>query len=81
MSFIAPTPCNIDTVNAALVAAGYDDVDIFYDPYNSNNVSVSYRNDEHSPSIYQKQTTRYSTAKQWAEDLEAGHFRLKRETE
>lgn len=79
MNFTVPTPCNIDTVNAALVAAGYDGVDIFYDPYNSHNVSVSYRNDKHGTPFYQTQTTRYETAKQWAEDLEAGYFRLQLE--
>jgi hypothetical protein len=76
MTFTVPTPCNIDTVNEALIAAGYDSVDIFYDTSNSENVSVSYRCEGHGKPFYQTQTTSYETAKQWTEDFEAGYFRL-----
>ncbi|MYM30681.1 hypothetical protein GTP58_20315 [Duganella sp. CY15W] len=79
MTFTVPTPCNIDTVNEALIAAGYNNVDIFYDPCNSDNVSVSRRYEGIGKPYYQKQTTGYETAKQWAEDFEAGYFRLQLE--
>jgi predicted Zn-dependent protease len=79
MTFTVPTPCNIDTVNEALIAAGYDEVEIFYDAYNSDNVSVNYRCEGTGKQFYQKQTTLYETARQWAEDFEAGYFRLQLE--
>jgi hypothetical protein len=76
MTFTVPSPCDIDTVNEALIAAGYDTVDIFYDPYNSHNVSVSYYYEGNGMPFYQTQQTSFETAKSWAEAFEEGYFRL-----
>jgi len=77
MTFTIPQRCTIDTVNAALLAAGHDDVTILYDAYNSHCVSVDYLcRDEHGHQYYMTEQTSYETAKQWAEAFEAGYFQL-----
>lgn len=77
MNFSIPSKCTLETVNAALLAAGRDDVDIFYDPYNSHYVTVSYRRyDQCDHPYYSNQPTSYETAKQWALALAEGRFEL-----
>jgi hypothetical protein len=77
MNFSVPTKCTLETVNAALVAAGGDDVDIFYDPYNSHYVTVGYRRyDEYDNPYYSNQPTCYKTAKQWALAVAEGKLEL-----
>lgn len=74
-SFIIPARCTIRAVNSALRAAGYGDVEIYYDPSNWQLVTAEYMcTDSNGHEYISPQRTMIRTAREWAEQFEREHF-------
>jgi len=74
-SFIIPTRCTIKSVNAALKAAGYGDIEIIYDVYNYHRITVEHQcYDQFDQPYISSQRTRLASARAWAERFADGRF-------
>jgi len=74
-SFIIPQRCTISTVNLALKAAGYGEVEIIYDVDNWHRVTVEHMcYDEHDHPYISPQRTSIKTAREWAKQFADGRF-------
>lgn len=78
-NFYAPDDedCTIDEVNAALKEAGYNHISIFYDPANADFITISHEVvDINGHTYYQDQRTGRATPYWFAQDFEAGTYRV-----
>lgn len=74
-SFIIPARCTIKSVNAALKAAGYGDIEIIYDVYNWHRVTVEHIcYDQNDHSYISAERTSIKTAREWAQQFAHGRF-------
>lgn len=74
--FVVPKRCTIASVNAALVAAGYGDIEIIYDDDNWQRVKVEHLcYDQHGDGYILSERTNFKTARQWAQQFAEGRYK------